>query len=720
MRTNQRLINYNTSGATNVPVHSDLQHGEIAVRYNEENPALFIKDNNNNIVTFIASGAISTAIENAQGNVNQLSSATYNFIETDAPNTYLTIASAESTYYTSGDVNTQISGVQDTLQDEIDDINETIEKIDVGAVSAITSEKIEHWDSAYTQGHVHANMGVLTALTAEEVAKWNASAHNHSNKDVLDGITSDKVTAWDNAVDNAITGVTVNNESATISNHVAQITINEASAIEKGLMSSTDKAKLDTIADSAQTNVIETVKVDGTALTVTDKAVDITLSVYPDKAEWNGENKTIEFKHGDEVLSGMTISGATFIKDGMVENVFISGGNLVVTFNTDAGHEDIEIPITDIFDANNYYTKTEADTQIANASARSVNSAVTYVNSVSGQIESTVNLKADKSEVTALSGNVVTELDKKVDKQTGYSLIADSEITRLVNMSNSIATSAASGYMSSEMVTKLNGIEANAQVNQKALAIVTGNTGTYTATAETDTFSIVSNKTDLVSTNVDGSVVTIDVKFSAATQDAAGLMTSADKTKLDGMADGTAIQAISALTYANSANIHTLSGKVVSDYATSGNVVAALNTKADKNTFEAVSGVVENNKTNITTLSGSVVSDYYTKTVVDGYLSAKTDINTFKTVSGVVETNSGNIYTLSGEVVTNETNISELSASTQTIETKANSAIQGYGLGTVETSAPNCTTQSGARATYTSGGTATLDLTNLVIDCGTF
>jgi hypothetical protein len=51
----------------------------------------------------------------------------------------------------------------------------------------------------------------------------------------------------------------------------------------------------------------------------------------------------------------------------MVDNVEVkdvtSGGSqvtcLVITFNTDSGKEDINIPISDIFDASNYYTKSE-------------------------------------------------------------------------------------------------------------------------------------------------------------------------------------------------------------------------------------------------------------------------------------------------------------------------------------------------------------------------
>ena len=55
------------------------------------------------------------------------------------------------------------------------------------------------------------------------------------------------------------------------------------------------------------------------------------------------------------------IDATAFIKDGMVSQVEVSNGNLVITFNTDAGKNPIAVPISGIFDANNYYTKTEAD-----------------------------------------------------------------------------------------------------------------------------------------------------------------------------------------------------------------------------------------------------------------------------------------------------------------------------------------------------------------------
>lgn len=58
-----------------------------------------------------------------------------------------------------------------------------------------------------------------------------------------------------------------------------------ATTTAAGLMSSTDKAKLDGVAAGAQVNVLEAVKVNGTALTITSKAVNIDLTPYALKTE---------------------------------------------------------------------------------------------------------------------------------------------------------------------------------------------------------------------------------------------------------------------------------------------------------------------------------------------------------------------------------------------------------------------------------------------------
>lgn len=77
------------------------------------------------------------------------------------------------------------------------------------------------------------------------------------------------------------------------------------------------------------------------------------VSKFFDKAVYKDER--IYFQNNGKDIC--FIEGALFIKDGMVDRVFIEDKNLVVTFNTDAEKETIKIPITDIFNPDNYYDK---------------------------------------------------------------------------------------------------------------------------------------------------------------------------------------------------------------------------------------------------------------------------------------------------------------------------------------------------------------------------
>ena len=101
------------------------------------------------------------------------------------------------------------------------------------------------------------------------------------------------------------------------------------------------------------------------------------VSDFFDNVEYVASSKTINFYNGSTLKA--QIDATDFVIDGMVENVEIkdveiSGETvscLVVTFNLDSGAEEIDIPISEIFNASNYYTKSEVDTMIdGEASAR--------------------------------------------------------------------------------------------------------------------------------------------------------------------------------------------------------------------------------------------------------------------------------------------------------------------------------------------------------------
>lgn len=59
------------------------------------------------------------------------------------------------------------------------------------------------------------------------------------------------------------------------------------------------------------------------------------------------------------------LAANNFIKDGMVSSVAIEGDYLVINFNTDAGTDPISIPLSQIFDPDNYYDKTAINALLA-------------------------------------------------------------------------------------------------------------------------------------------------------------------------------------------------------------------------------------------------------------------------------------------------------------------------------------------------------------------
>ena len=134
----------------------------------------------------------------------------------------------------------------------------------------------------------------------------------------------------------------------------------------------TSETSLSKGATSGNGNAVTDISVSGHEITLTKGSTFITssdIASYADGAEYDSTNHLIYLKHGNTRLSN-PINAADFIKDGMVSTVTVdtpsTGINtgvtcLIVTFNTDAGASPIELPISQIFNANNYYTKTEID-----------------------------------------------------------------------------------------------------------------------------------------------------------------------------------------------------------------------------------------------------------------------------------------------------------------------------------------------------------------------
>ena len=159
----------------------------------------------------------------------------------------------------------------------------------------LTIEDRDNLTNLLLDEHNHGNKKILDGILQAQVDNWNEAftdKHTHDNKTVLDGITSTKVSDWDSAKTHADSAHAPSN---------------------------------------AQENVIETVKVNGTALTPSNKAVNIDLSDYAKTADIptalpaNGGNADTVNGHtvgidvpSDAKFTDTTYSDATQIEHGLM------------------------------------------------------------------------------------------------------------------------------------------------------------------------------------------------------------------------------------------------------------------------------------------------------------------------------------------------------------------------------------------------------------------
>ena len=232
---------------------------------------------------------------------------------------------------TSGGLYTVITQNEYVTAEAINDLEDRVSDIEdsVGDITVPTKVSDLQNDSGFT-----SNTGTITGITMNGASKGTSGVVNLGTVVVSEsdpvfsasaasGITTSDISNWNSKTSNTgtLTGVSFNGTAATVTNGVASISA--------------------TIPDVAN---------------------------YFDEVAYDSGTKRINFKHGETVKK--YIDATDFIKDGMVDDVEIAtpetGTNagvscLVVTFNTDAGKEDIEIPLSNIFNPTNYYTKTEAD-----------------------------------------------------------------------------------------------------------------------------------------------------------------------------------------------------------------------------------------------------------------------------------------------------------------------------------------------------------------------
>lgn len=106
--------------------------------------------------------------------------------------------------------------------------------------------------------------------------------------------------------------------------------------------------------------------------------IEVVNESYVDSANYNSEDKLIEFINSSTGNVLATIDATDFIKDGMVSSVSVGDVTiegevvrcLIITFNVDAGEDVINIPLTEIFDPSLYYDKVWIDNNLVRNTRR--------------------------------------------------------------------------------------------------------------------------------------------------------------------------------------------------------------------------------------------------------------------------------------------------------------------------------------------------------------
>lgn len=337
-----------------------------------------------------------------------------------------------------------------------------------------------------------------------------------------------------------------------------------------------------------------------------------------DGAEYNSQTKKIVFKHGDTVL--VQIDATDFIKDGMVSNVEIVDNKLVISFNTDSGKENIEIPLSEIFNPNDYYTKAQID-----AKEQSVNASIALKANITDlNAETTARQEKDttlQNGLDSLALNLANEINNRQDADTALQSNIDAKANAedVYDKQTANSTFATQTVVNEEIAARIAGDgELNEALQAKAdksdtysksevdEALATKqNVGDYaTNTALTDGLALKADKSDTYTKQeVDDAIANVDVSDQLVNYE----------TIANHNADKALLEASISLK-ANSADLATV--------ATSG----SYDDLSDKPTIPTV-------PTNVSAFTNDAgyltehqsLSDYYTKSEVNTELADKQD-----------------------------------------------------------------------------------------------
>lgn len=550
-----RHISHIKSSGTTAPSASDLLYGEIAVGYKVGEEKLYIKNSDGNVISFENSANVLAVAElyADSGDVTSVSGdseISVTLSEKAATGRTLTVTHASGSAQ---------SGFKKLESDAYGHITggSAVELSDLTTLGAVANTVTVTGDGALSGGGAlssnqvitHNNNGALGAGTAQGsngsvafggdivIPSVTFDAYGHITASGSTTVTLptesaayiSAVTATNKGIEASVTNATLTvghiNEGTAGSAKTSSTTVNvtpsgadivvpEIAYDAYGHISGTGSTNVTLTVDSATSSVAGVVKIATTTGTnntdtvmtqkaVTDELATKALAVSAiTSADYDSTGKTINFFNAAGTKVG-SIDATDFIKDGMVDDVVvddveISGETvtcLVVTFNTDAGKEAINIPLTDLFDPTNYYNKTEIDNLVGSGFTNTTitDTIVTNEQVTSAALNDLNTNKADKDHTHAISG--VTGLQAALDgkSNTGHTH-AISDVNNLQTTLDGKANTATTltGYGITDAYTKeeLTGSSTN-------VVVAKANSAATAASADSVALANVSDADDL-------------------------------------------------------------------------------------------------------------------------------------------------------------------------------------------------------------------------------
>ena len=377
-----------------------------------------------------------------------------------------------------------------------------------------------------------------------------ANSHTHSNKALLDTLALNE--------HNALTFSYGENENrTTVELGSASIVVPSVGGVggSAGLMTATDKEKLDGIEAGAEVNenVFANVKVGASTITASTKTDTVELASTTNALTLATEGNKVNFSIANAVVpaGGEDVTGTAGLMTG------VEKAKLAAIEEGAQANENVfgNVQVGDVTIAASTQTDTVkfvgngAISAAGDADAKTVTFSIAESQASTGgqggqagtmsaqQAEDLNALKAQKQflNVAGNTGTVTAATAQDTVNIVGGGVVNVAAVDKTLTISVPVAVAAgddveaANGLMSGADKGKLDGIATGAQVNQNAFSILTGDTGSFNAAEATDTFAI--NGAGAVSTSVAGEALTISV--ANASTDAAGLLSAEDKTKLD-------------------------------------------------------------------------------------------------------------------------------------------------------------------------------------------